>query len=184
VLAKLLPPGKDYEDYARQLRSIDYLGAICLIFTSDQCLGDIYWVNVNEPGAPFLVFINHTRLVGTDAYQGKNVYYLGAYLPTDSPLFALSDDALAKLWWDYLKTMFPQFDTSRVQERHIFRFKAAQHVVDTTYQEKVPAFRTPLPGIYLANFSQLFPEDRGTNFSVRDGNKVAAMVRADAQTAP
>jgi len=181
VLAKLLPPGNAYDDYVRQLRSIEYLGAICLIFASDQCLGDIYWVNVNEPGAPFLVFINHTRLVGTSAYQGKNVYYIGAYLPTDSPLFSYSDDALAKLWWDYLKKMFPEFEAARVQERHVFRFKAAQHVVDTAYQEKIPAFRTPLPGIFLANFSQLFPEDRGTNFSVRDGNKVAEIVRAETQ---
>jgi protoporphyrinogen oxidase len=184
VFAKLLPPDGTYDDYARRLLAINYLGAICLIFTSDQCLGDIYWVNVNEPGAPFLVFINHTRLVGTADYQGKNVYYIGAYLPTDSPLFSLSDDALAKLWWDYLKGMFPDFDTSRVEERHVFRFKAAQHVVDTTYEEKVPAFRTPLPGIFLANFSQLFPEDRGTNFSVRDGNKVAEMIRVEATRSP
>lgn len=184
VFAKLLPASPIYENYTRQLRAIDYLGAICLIFTSDQCLGDIYWINVNEPGAPFLVFINHTRLVGTADYQSKNVYYIGAYLPTDSPLFSLSDDALAKLWWDYLKKMFPEFDMSRVEERHIFRFKAAQHVVDTTYEEKVPAFRTPLSGFFLANFSQLFPEDRGTNFSVRDGNAVAELVRSAAQSPP
>jgi protoporphyrinogen oxidase len=182
TLAKLLPAGGRYDDYSKRLRAIDYLGAICLIFTSNQCLGDIYWVNVNEPGAPFLVFINHTRLVGTSDYKGRHVYYIGAYLPTDGNIFSLPDDALIKLWWDYLKTMFPEFDAVRVEERHIFRFKAAQHVVDTGYQEKVPAFRTPLPGIFLANFSQLFPEDRGTNFSVRDGNKVAEMVRAEAQS--
>jgi len=30
--------------------------------------------------------------------------------------------------------------------------------------------------VYLANFSQIFPEDRGTNFAVREGNKVAELV--------
>ncbi|HEX4265690.1 MAG TPA: NAD(P)/FAD-dependent oxidoreductase [Verrucomicrobiae bacterium] len=182
TLAKLLPAGGPHEDYSKRLRAIDYLGAICMIFTSDQCLGDIYWTNVNEPGAPFLVFINHTRLVGTDDYQGRHVYYIGAYLPVDGRIFSLSDEELTKLWGDYLKKMFPEFNPARVEERHIFRFKAAQHVVDTDYEQKVPAFRTPLPGLFLANFSQLFPEDRGTNFSVRDGNKVAEMVRAEAQS--
>jgi protoporphyrinogen oxidase len=182
ALAKLLPASGTYDDYSKRLRAIEYLGAICLIFTSDQSLGDTYWVNVNEPGAPFLVFINHTRLVGTANYKGRHVYYIGAYLPVDGPIFSLPDGALTKLWWDYLKTMFPEFDAARVEERHIFRFKAAQHVVDTDYEAKIPAFRTPLPGVFLANFSQLFPEDRGTNFAVRDGNKVAEMVRAEAKS--
>ena len=94
----------------RKLRSIEYLGAVCLIFTSDQNLGDFYWVNVNEPGAPFLVFINHTRLVDKNFYGGKNVYYIGAYLPPDGKLFSLPDDELAKLWFGYLPKLFPEFD--------------------------------------------------------------------------
>jgi len=72
--------------------------------------------------------------------------------------------------------MFPQFDPAQVSERHVFRFKAAQHVVDTRYQEKIPDYRTPLPGVFLANFSQLFPDDKGTNLAVREGFKVADLV--------
>jgi hypothetical protein len=44
-------------------------------------------------------------------------------------------------------------------------------------REKIPGCRTPLPGVFPANFSQVFPEDRGTNFAVREGEKVAEMVR-------
>ena len=47
------------------------------------------------------------------------------------------------------------------------------------YKEKMPAYRTPLPGIYLANFSQIYPDDRGTNYAVRDGNMIADMVSRD-----
>ena len=164
-------------DYAAKLRSIEYLGAICLVFTSDQNLGDYYWVNVNEPDAPFLVFLNHTRLVDKSAYGGKCVYYIGAYLPPAGNIFSLSDDELAQLWLGYLKKMFPEFTTARVGERHVFRFKAAQHIVDTHYAEKIPDYQTPLPGVYLTNFSQIFPEDRGTNFAVREGEKVAELIR-------
>jgi hypothetical protein len=72
--------------------------------------------------------------------------------------------------------LFPQFDVSRVAERFVFRFRAAQHIVDTAYEEKIPAAQTPLPGVFLANFSQIFPEDRGTNFAVREGEKIAIRV--------
>ena len=180
AFANLLPAQASLQDYAAQLRSIGYLGATCLIFTSEQNLGDFYWVNINEPDAPFLVFINHTRLVGRDLYQGKNVYYLGAYLEPEGKIYSLSDDELAKLWFPYLKKMFPEFDATQVLERHTFRFKAAQHIVDTDYESKIPAYQTPLPGIFLANFSQIFPEDRGTNFSVREGEKIAALIQAEA----
>ena len=180
AFAGLLPAQESLKDYATRLRSIEYLGAVCLIFTSDQCLGDFYWVNVNEPDAPFLVFINHTRLVDRSFYGGKNVYYLGAYLAPDGKVFSLPDEELAKLWFGCLKKMFPAFDAARLGERHVFRFRAAQHIVDTGYEEKIPDYKTPLPGVFLSNFSQIFPEDRGTIFAVREGEKIAALVRREA----
>jgi protoporphyrinogen oxidase len=179
ALAALLPADGTLDGYARKLRSIDYFGAICLVFTSDQNLGDIYWVNVNEPGAPFLVFIQHTNFVSPEFYRGKNVYYIGAYLPPDGKMYSMSDTELEALWFNYLPKMFPQFDAKRVAGKFMFRFRAAQHIVDTRYDEKIPDYRTPMPGVYLSNFSQIFPEDRGTNFAVKEGEKVAALVRQD-----
>jgi protoporphyrinogen oxidase len=179
ALAGLLPRNAACEKYTHQLGSIGYLGAVCLIFTSDQDLGQFYWVNVNEPGAPFLVFIQQTRLVDTACYGGRHVYYIGAYLPAAGKLYSLLDDELTRLWFDYLPRMFPQFDPARVGEKHIFRFRAAQHIVDRKYDEKLPDYRTPLPGVYLANFSQIFPEDRGINFAVVEGEKIAALMQRD-----
>ena len=179
ALAGLLPTDGAFDAYARKLRSIDYLGAICLIFTSDQNLGDIYWINVNENGAPFLVFIQHTNLVTPEFYRGKHVYYIGAYLPPDGKMYSMPDNELEALWFNYLPKMFPQFDPKRVAEKFMFRFRAAQHIVDRQYDQKIPDYRTPLPGVYLSNFSQIFPEDRGTNFAVKEGEKVAALVLQD-----
>jgi len=179
ALARLLPADEALHSYAQQLAGIGYLGAVCLVFTSDQGLGDFYWVNISEPDSPFLVFIHHTQLVGRNFYGGKHVYYLGAYLPADGEVFSLSDAELAKRWFGYLPTLFPDFLPALAEERYVFRFCAAQHVVDTDYEKKIPTYRTPLPGVFLANFSQIFPEDRGTNFAVREGNKIAGIILRD-----
>jgi protoporphyrinogen oxidase len=176
ALAGLLPKTAAWADYKARLGSIEYLGAICLVFTSDQNLGDYYWVNVNEPDAPFLVFLNHTRLVDKSVYGGKYVYYIGAYLPPEGKIFGCADAELTGLWFGYLKKMFPEFEAARADTRHIFRFRAAQHIVDGDYRERIPDYQTPVPGVYLANFSQIFPEDRGTNFAVREGEKIAASI--------
>ena len=179
ALAGLLPKGGACDAYAGKIGSIGYLGALCLIFTSDQDLGKFYWVNVNEPGAPFLVFIQQTNLVNRSFYGGRHVYYIGAYLPVDGTMYSMSDDELTQLWLGYLPKLFPKFEAARVGEKHIFRFRAAQHIVDRRYDEKIPEYRTPLPGVYLANFSQIFPEDRGTNFAVVEGEKIAGLVHRD-----
>jgi hypothetical protein len=42
--------------------------------------------------------------------------------------------------------------------------------------EKIPDYCTPVTWLSLANLSQIFPEDRGTNFAVREGIKVAGMI--------
>ncbi|HYN81587.1 MAG TPA: NAD(P)/FAD-dependent oxidoreductase [Gemmatimonadaceae bacterium] len=164
--------------YRRQLESVQYLGAICLVFSSSQDLGGTYWVSVNEPDAPFLVFINHTRLIGRSFYDGNCVYYAATYLPHDHALFSQATRDVEAQWFAYISKMYPGFDREKVKECHLTRFQNAQHVVDCDYERRIPSFTTPTPNVYLANFSQIFPEDRGTNYAVRDGTRVASLVDA------
>jgi hypothetical protein len=56
----------------------------------------------------------------------------------------------------------------------------AQPIVGINYKAGIPEHRTPLSGLYLANTTQIYPEDRGTNYSVRMGLRVAQMVLDDA----
>ena len=158
------------------LRSIDYLGAVCFVFTSTQSLAEQYWTNVLDAGLPFLVFVQHTRLIDPSMYGGEHVYYAGTYLPHDHSFFIQSEDHVCRIMLEGVQKMFPHFDTSAVRQTFLFRLKNAQHVVDTDYVRKIPPSLSRLPGVYLANFSQIFPEDRGTNFAVREGRKIAALV--------
>jgi protoporphyrinogen oxidase len=173
-------PGASPE-YLAKLRSIDYLGARLMVFSSDQDLSPYYWHNINDVDLPFLVFINHTKLMGKAPYGGKNVYYIATYVGMDHELFTCSDEELERVWFDGLRSVFHEFNPSAIREKHFFRFGNAQHIVDTDYESKIPAHRTPVPNVYLCNFSQIFPEDRGTNYAVRDGDAVAKQLIADAR---
>ena len=72
--------------------------------------------------------------------------------------------------------IFPNFDPKKIREKHFFRFANAQHIVDTNYVNKIPDAKTPLKNVYLSNFSQIYPEDRGTNYAVREGKRIAEMI--------
>lgn len=178
ILAKLIDKDNssiELRKYTQQLTSIEYLGALLMVFSSDQDISPYYWHNINDVDKPFLVFIHHTRLISKEFYGGKHVYYIGAYLPDDSELFKLDDKALSKLWLGELKKIFRDFSEKKISEKYIFRLRNAQHIVGTDYQAKIPEHNTPLSGVFLSNFSQIFPEDRGTNYAVREGNKIAVI---------
>ncbi len=178
VFAKLVEGDSSVKSsYIKQLNSIDYLGARLLIFSSEQDISPYYWHNVNDLNLPFLVFIHHTKLIDKKYYNGKHIYYLATYVPHDHELFTCDDKKLEKKWFASLKEIFPDFDTKQIREKHFFRFANAQHIVDENYTKKLPAAKTPLKNVYLSNFSQIYPEDRGTNFAVREGKKIADLVK-------
>jgi protoporphyrinogen oxidase len=178
IFGHLVKGNPGVEDaYVEKLQSIDYLGAALLIFTSDQEISPYYWHNINDVDLPFLVFIHHTKLIDKATYGGKHVYYIGAYLPHDHELFTTEEQQLKDTWYTALSKIFPDFDRSKIDEEHVFRLKNAQHIVDTAYEQKIPDYKTPLDGVFLANFSQIYPEDRGTNYAVREGNKIAQLVQ-------
>ncbi|MBT4072473.1 MAG: protoporphyrinogen oxidase, partial [Chloroflexi bacterium] len=54
------------------------------------------------------------------------------------------------------------------------KVSAAQPVIGTNYSAQLPEHKTPIGNLYLANTTQIYPEDRGTNYSIRMGREVAA----------
>ena len=91
----------------------------------------------------------------------------------------MEQDALFAAYVPALKRINPAFDPSWVRTIRVFRERAAQPIVPLNYSQVIPEMRTPLPNIYLANTTQIYPEDRGTNYSVALGNDVAKVVLDD-----
>lgn len=177
VFAKLIEDNNDITPaYLEQLNSIKYLGARLLIFSSDQEISPFYWHNVNDLNLPFLVFIHHTKLIDKKFYNGKYIYYIATYVPHDHELFINSNEDIEEKWFTSLLNIFPDFNKESVREKHHFKFANAQHIVELNYKNKIPNYTTPLKNVFLSNFSQIYPEDRGTNYAVREGEKIAHLI--------
>jgi protoporphyrinogen oxidase len=168
--------GSNLQDYINKLNSVEYLGAVVAVFSSEQSLSKYYWHNINDISMPFLAFIQHTNLVDKSHYNNKNVYYIGSYVPNDHKYFSMTDEEVYDLWFQSVKKIFPDFDETKVIDKYLFKLKNGQHIVDLDYESKIPDYKTPIPGVYLSNFSQIYPEDRGTNYAVREGNKIAKLI--------
>lgn len=160
----------------RQLGGIDYLANICLVLRNSRPLSQTYWLNVNDPTFPYVGVIEHTNLEDPARYGGSHVVYLSKYLPEDDPLYLMSDEEVFEHSLPHLRRMFPNFERDWVRGYDVWRAPYAQPVVTPHYTVDMPPFAPPLPGLFLASMAQVFPEDRGTNYAVRDGRKVARLM--------
>ena len=160
----------------RPAKTVDYLGAIDVVFSSKQNLSPYYWHNINDPDSPFLAFIQHTNLVDKQQYGNKNIYYMGTYVPQDHRYFSVTDKTISNEFFDYLKKILPEFKPEKVLETKVFKMKYAQHIVDLRYRSKIPLYKQS-EKVFNLNFAQIYPEDRGINYAVKEARKVEEMVR-------
>jgi protoporphyrinogen oxidase len=112
-------------------------------------------------------------------YGGDHLIYCGDYVTTDHEYFKLSEDALAERFIGALKTFNPNFSPDWIRKRWVFRAPYAQPIPFVNHSRNIPDLATPIPGLYLASMSQVYPWDRGTNYAVQIGRQVAARLLAE-----
>lgn len=168
TIAKIMEKQVD-KAYLDRLNAIQYLGNICLTMELKQSLSEIYWLNVNDPGFPFVGVIEHTNFEPTDSYKGRHIVYLSKYLPTDEALFSMTEQEFFDYALPFIQKMFPAFDRSWVLDFHVWKEAYSQPLVTLHYSKIIPEFKTPLPNVIINTMAQIYPEDRGTNYAIREG---------------
>ncbi|MFN8452931.1 MAG: oxidoreductase, partial [Anaerolineae bacterium] len=90
--------------------------------------------------------------------------------------FRMSEGALAERFTSVLPSFNRDFKPDWIRKTWVFRAPYAQPVPYLNHSQHIPALETPLPGVYWASMSQVYPWDRGTNYSVEMGRRVAAQM--------
>lgn len=176
IIAPMIEP--HISEYAKRLAAIDYLANICVVLDLRRSLSELYWMNVNDPSFPFVGVIEHTNLDQASAAGDRHVVYLSRYLPASDPAFGWSDEETIAFTLPHLRRMFPQFQPDWIRGVHVWKARYAQPIVTRGFGDLVPEHETPIAGAFIASMAQIYPEDRGTNYAVRDGRKVGALVDA------
>ena len=175
IFSKMISNFSD-SNYIQSLNSIPYLSNICLILVLNKPLSDVYWLNVNDPNFPFVAIIEHTNFEEKSTFNGKSIIYLSKYLEKNSKLYSMSKNELTEFSVPYIKSMFPNFDEKNIENNFLWKADYAQPVVEKFYSKKIPSYSTPYKNLYLASMAQIYPEDRGTNYAVREGLKISEIL--------
>ena len=177
VFTRLVPQMP--QDYLDKLVNVRYLSAVLMILTLDRPLSGKYWLNVADRTLPFVGVIEHTNMIDPALYGGRHIVYLTNYTPRESDLYRKSDSELLEDFIPHLQKINPDFDRSWIQEYYHHKVDGAQPIIGVNYSREIPDHRTPFKHLYLANTTQIYPEDRGTNYSVRMGRQVAQLLLGD-----
>ena len=169
-------------DYSAKLSGTRWQSAICYVMALRQPLSDIYWMNITDETVPFIACIEHTNFIPKEQYGGKHIVYLSNYLRADHPYFGMDIAQIEAEYLPHLTKINPAFTPDWITDRWVFKGPYAQPVVTIGYKDRIPEHRTPIAGLYLATMSQIYPEDRGQNYSIKMGEAVAAMAAEDLET--
>ncbi len=170
------------DEWARRLDDWKYETAVVLLLELRRPFSDSYWINVADTTVPFLGLVEHTNLVPAERYPARYLY-VSNYVAADDPLAGMGSDDLFRRYVQALRQMNPRFDERDVLRYWSFREEAAQPVPRIGNRHRVMPFASPRRGLYLANTTQIYPEDRGTNYSARLGREVAEHISADVPVA-
>jgi protoporphyrinogen oxidase len=161
-----------------KLRQVNYLANLCLVLQLDRSLSDTYWLNVNDPGFPFVGVIEHTNFDPPENYKNTHIVYLSRYLAKTDPVWTYDDERYYDYALQHLAQMFPDFRRDWVLDHYIWRADYAQPIPERDYSRTMPGHETPLTNCHLYNMAQIYPEDRGTNFAIRDGLQAAKAIES------
>lgn len=177
LLTKLAPDLPD--DYLKGLLKLKSMGAVVLTLSIKHQVSEkgYYWYNIpKNAGFPFLALVEHTNYVSPDNFGGDRILYCGDYLEDGHEYFDLSEEEILERFIPAIQRINPNFDKSWIIKTWLHKTKYAQPVPMVNHSQNIPSIQTPIPGLYFASMSQVYPWDRGTNFAVEIGRKAAGLM--------
>lgn len=174
LLARLAPALPD--SYLERLLAMKSLGAVVLVLALKHQLSEqgFYWHNLpKSAGFPFLALVEHTNYLSPEHFGGDHIVYCGDYLEASHEYFTLSLEELLQRFLPALSRFNARFTPDWVRDAWLFRTPYAQPIPPLNHGRAIPDLATPIPGLWLASMSQVYPWDRGTNYAVEIGRRAA-----------
>jgi len=167
------------EDYRQKLSQLQMIGALNLVLTLKESFlkNDTYWLNVNDNSFPFVAVVEHTNFVNKAYYGNHQILYVGGYYPQNHRYFKIKKSDIFKEWFPYLQRINPAFNYQfSIINYQLFSNLYAQPIVPLNYSKFIPSYQTPIENVFLACMQQVYPWDRGVNYAIEEGEKIAQLV--------
>ena len=158
-------------DVLTKFKSIKNIAVVCVIAKLRTAVTENFWLNTNDPEMYIPGLVEYTNL----RPLGQHVVYVPFYVPGEHPMFAEPDEAFLNKVRRYLKKINPALTDDDFVDMRASRYRYAQPICDPSYLDKLPPVELPVRGLWVADTSYYYPEDRGISESIGFGRKMAKM---------
>jgi protoporphyrinogen oxidase len=170
-VAKLCPQLP--ESIRTQYAAKKNIAVVCIIVKLKKPATKYFWLNTNDDEMDIPGVIEYTNLRPMD----HHIVYVPFYMPGEHPKYQVSDVNFSQKVKSYLQKINPSLTDADFLDIHVSRYRFAQPICEPRYLETLPPIALPIQGLWVADTSYYYPEDRGISESVDLGRKIAKMAQ-------
>lgn len=156
-------------DVLEKFKALKNIAVVCVIVKMTKPLTENFWLNTNDPEMDIPGLVEYTNLQPLD----KHIVYVPFYMLGEHPKFADADEVFAQKVKRYLQKINPALAESDFLDIRVSRYRYAQPICDPGYLGKLPPVALPVKGLWVADTSYYYPEDRGISESIGFGRQMA-----------
>jgi protoporphyrinogen oxidase len=158
-----------------KIAAIRNVGVVCVLLKLRRPFTCNFWTNINSPGIEIPGLIEYTNL--NPMGGGASVLYAPYYMPQTHPKYRRDFSEFIEETIGYLQKIRPEFDRSDVIASMASRYEFAQTVCSPGFYAALPPMKSAVRGLFLADTSHYYPEDRSISESVRVGAALARLAQ-------
>lgn len=150
-------------------RAVDNIAIVCVIVQLRKSVTQNFWLNINDPDTDIPGLLEYTNL----RPLASHVVYVPFYMPAEYPKFQESNQIFIDDVKKFLKKLNPNITDDDFIAVRASRYRYAQPIYKPGFLESLPPVKLPVNGLWAADTSYYYPEDRGISESVGFGRKMA-----------
>ncbi|MGE0800687.1 MAG: NAD(P)/FAD-dependent oxidoreductase [Lautropia sp.] len=156
-------------DILDRYRAVANIAVVCVIAKLRRRLTGNFWLNVNDPAMDIPGLVEYTNL----RPLADHVVYVPFYMPGEHPKFRDSDAVFIAKVRRYLMQINPELTDADFIDIRASRYRHAQPVCPPGFLDRLPPVALPVAGLWVADTSYYYPEDRGISESIGFGRALA-----------
>lgn len=168
LLAPILRAGGVEAALVERYAALPSVACACVVLQTRQPVTDNFWTNVNDErfAIPGMIEMSNLRpLPG-------HVSYVPFYIPADHADYQRPNEAFIADAWQCLQAINHELGDDDLIASHCSRYRYAQPVCGVNFQQTLPPLQ-PFPGVFTADTTAYYPEDRGISESIGFGRALA-----------
>jgi protoporphyrinogen oxidase len=168
-LPKMIPQLPD--EHLIQYKKVQNIGVVCLIFKLKKPVTPNFWLNISDVNfeIPGIIEMSNLRPLP------EHTVYVPYYMPQSLEKFKWTDEQFITEAKSYLVKLNPELNESDVIDVNVSRYAFAQPICQPDFAHHLPPMRSTIEGLFIADTSYYYPEDRSISESIHLGKRLAEM---------